>query len=302
MKRYVRKLAPEAARCGVMHSAARRGGAGGLLPGAPDAGWSERVSGRRPWVFRMTLCHSRHGYEEAVWDQKLETFLRLHENAFRESRRGAQGRSPRQPEGSGGTGMSLRPRRQSRSMLPSPGTGASRPCLPAPAIPRRTASRSEAAATSRTTPSKVGVSTVSPSRTSTSSAGTARGPVADSRHYPPPGHRSFSGDRESRRFNHSPPSRSLSSARRAHRASRRARRGRRRLLPGPPASPGAEDPGAMGPILYASITTRPRSPSIPAASSGTVRARARGPAGQTLLSADLPANLLARCERVGHRS
>ena len=41
-------------------------------------------SGRwhRPWVFRMTLCHSRHGYEEAVWDQKLETFLRLHQNAF----------------------------------------------------------------------------------------------------------------------------------------------------------------------------------------------------------------------------
>ena len=30
----------------------------------------------------MTLCHSRHGYEEAAWDQKLETFLRLHENAF----------------------------------------------------------------------------------------------------------------------------------------------------------------------------------------------------------------------------
>ncbi len=39
---------------------------------------------RRPWVFRMTLCHSRHGYEEAVWDQKLETFLALHENAFRD--------------------------------------------------------------------------------------------------------------------------------------------------------------------------------------------------------------------------
>jgi hypothetical protein len=30
----------------------------------------------------MTLGHSRHGYEEAVWDQKLETFLRLHERAF----------------------------------------------------------------------------------------------------------------------------------------------------------------------------------------------------------------------------
>src|SRR5215510_11214802 len=32
----------------------------------------------------MTLGHSRHGYEEAVWDQKLETFLRLHERAFRD--------------------------------------------------------------------------------------------------------------------------------------------------------------------------------------------------------------------------
>jgi transposase len=30
----------------------------------------------------MTLCHSRHGYEEAVWEQGIETFLRLHENAF----------------------------------------------------------------------------------------------------------------------------------------------------------------------------------------------------------------------------
>jgi transposase len=35
-------------------------------------------------VFRLTLGHSRHGYEEAVWDQKLETFLRLHERAFRD--------------------------------------------------------------------------------------------------------------------------------------------------------------------------------------------------------------------------
>lgn len=35
-------------------------------------------------MFRLTLGHSRHGYEEAVWDQKLETFLRLHEHAFRD--------------------------------------------------------------------------------------------------------------------------------------------------------------------------------------------------------------------------
>ncbi len=39
---------------------------------------------RRPWVFRMTLCHSRHSYEETVWDQKVATFLRLHESAFRD--------------------------------------------------------------------------------------------------------------------------------------------------------------------------------------------------------------------------
>jgi hypothetical protein len=32
----------------------------------------------------MTLACSRHGYEESVWDQKLETFLGLHENSFRD--------------------------------------------------------------------------------------------------------------------------------------------------------------------------------------------------------------------------
>jgi len=32
----------------------------------------------------MTLCHSRHSYEETVWDQKVATFLRLHESAFRD--------------------------------------------------------------------------------------------------------------------------------------------------------------------------------------------------------------------------
>jgi len=37
---------------------------------------------RRPWVLRLTLACSRHGYEEAARDQKFETFLRLHERAF----------------------------------------------------------------------------------------------------------------------------------------------------------------------------------------------------------------------------
>ena len=32
----------------------------------------------------MTLCHSRHGYEEAARAQKLDSFLALHERAFRD--------------------------------------------------------------------------------------------------------------------------------------------------------------------------------------------------------------------------
>ena len=38
---------------------------------------------RRSWFFKMTLSHSRHSYEELVFRQDVETFLRCHENAFR---------------------------------------------------------------------------------------------------------------------------------------------------------------------------------------------------------------------------
>ena len=37
---------------------------------------------RRTWVFVMTLSWSRHQYAEFVFDQKIETWLRLHRNAF----------------------------------------------------------------------------------------------------------------------------------------------------------------------------------------------------------------------------
>lgn len=37
---------------------------------------------RRAWAFVMTLAWSRHQYVEFVWDQKVETWLRLHVNAF----------------------------------------------------------------------------------------------------------------------------------------------------------------------------------------------------------------------------
>jgi transposase len=81
VKRYVRGLRRTGRVAGVCHSDPGEEGQVDFFRGAPtlhpDSGqW------RRPWVFRLTLCCSRHGYEEAVWDQKLETFLRLHEHAF----------------------------------------------------------------------------------------------------------------------------------------------------------------------------------------------------------------------------
>ena len=82
VKRYVRKIEPRRRACGVMHSLPGEEAQVDFFQGPPTL---DGRSGqwRRPWVFRMTLCHSRHGYEEAVWDQKTETFLALHENAFR---------------------------------------------------------------------------------------------------------------------------------------------------------------------------------------------------------------------------
>ena len=83
VKRYVRKLARRRRAVGVMHSLPGEEAQVDFFQGAPTL---DATTGqwRRPWVFRMTLCHSRHGYEEAVWDQKVATFLRLHENAFRD--------------------------------------------------------------------------------------------------------------------------------------------------------------------------------------------------------------------------
>lgn len=83
VKRYVRQLAPKTRAVGVMHSLPGEEAQVDFFQGPPTL---DTASGqwRRPWVFRMTLCHSRHGYEEAVWDQKIETFLGLHEKAFRD--------------------------------------------------------------------------------------------------------------------------------------------------------------------------------------------------------------------------
>jgi transposase len=83
VKRYVRTLAPRRRAVGVFHCAPGAEGQVDFFRGAPTL---DTATGewRRPWVFRLTLGHSRHAYEEAAWDQKLETFLRLHEQAFRD--------------------------------------------------------------------------------------------------------------------------------------------------------------------------------------------------------------------------
>ena len=36
-----------------------------------------------PYLFRMVLSFSRHSYEEVMWKQDVESFVRAHENAFR---------------------------------------------------------------------------------------------------------------------------------------------------------------------------------------------------------------------------
>lgn len=36
----------------------------------------------RTHIFVMTLCHCRHAYAEIVWDQKGETWISCHRNAF----------------------------------------------------------------------------------------------------------------------------------------------------------------------------------------------------------------------------
>jgi len=83
VKRYLRTIAPRDRVVGVFESEAGQEGQIDFFRGAPtfDPAMGQW---KRPWVFRLTLACSRHGYEEAVWDQQLATFLRLHERAFRD--------------------------------------------------------------------------------------------------------------------------------------------------------------------------------------------------------------------------
>jgi|SRR5688572_23752095 len=74
VKRYVRHLRagiPKLA-VGVMHHAPGEEAQVDYFQGAPTR--QPETGSYKPWVFRMTLCHSRHGYEEAVWKLDLPTF------------------------------------------------------------------------------------------------------------------------------------------------------------------------------------------------------------------------------------
>ncbi|HQS85099.1 MAG TPA: IS21 family transposase [Alphaproteobacteria bacterium] len=82
VKRYVRKIKINSTICVRFHSqpgeeAQVDFGYVGLMP---DPQNSKR---RKSWVFNMRLSYSRFDYYEVVFDQKVETFIRCHENAFR---------------------------------------------------------------------------------------------------------------------------------------------------------------------------------------------------------------------------
>ena len=111
VKRYLRTIAPRGRPVGVFESDPGQEGQVDFFRGAPTL---DATTGqwKRPWVFRLTLSCSRHGYEEAVWDQQLETFLRLHEHAFRDLGGVPTVVTARQSEVRGPARVLLRPRRQ----------------------------------------------------------------------------------------------------------------------------------------------------------------------------------------------
>lgn len=80
IKRYVRKLKAKSAKLYArIHTAAGEEAQVDFGQGAPT-----KKNGRycKPWLFKIVLSYSRHSYEEVVWSQDVETFIRCHERAF----------------------------------------------------------------------------------------------------------------------------------------------------------------------------------------------------------------------------
>lgn len=80
VKRYVRKLKAKQPRVFArIHSLPGQEAQIDFGQGAPtlkDGRWV------RPWFFKMVLSYSRHSYEEVVWKQDIESFIRCHQHAF----------------------------------------------------------------------------------------------------------------------------------------------------------------------------------------------------------------------------
>jgi transposase len=83
VKRYVAKIKVSSNICVRFHSEPGQEaqvdfGYVGLMPDPSGNGKRKKA-----WAFNMRLSHSRYDYYEVVFDQKVETFIHCHENAFR---------------------------------------------------------------------------------------------------------------------------------------------------------------------------------------------------------------------------
>lgn len=80
VKRFVRHLKAEAPHVFArIHTAPGEEAQVDFGQGAPTL---RNGRYRRPWLFKMVLSWCRHSYEEVVWGQDVETFIRCHERAF----------------------------------------------------------------------------------------------------------------------------------------------------------------------------------------------------------------------------
>ena len=97
VKRFVRTLTPTRRAVGVFHCAPGGEAQVDFFRGAPtlDAATGEW---RRPWVFRMTLGHSRHGYERSGLGSEARDVSSAARARLPRSRRCAAGRPPRQSQ------------------------------------------------------------------------------------------------------------------------------------------------------------------------------------------------------------
>jgi transposase len=80
VKRYARKLKKKNPE--VFARIHRPPGKEGQVDFGQGAPTEQNGKNKKSWLFKMTLSNSRHSYEEAVWHQDIETFIRCHENAF----------------------------------------------------------------------------------------------------------------------------------------------------------------------------------------------------------------------------